>query len=62
MKPTVSIPQLGLRCRKSYNQVMRDVLRGRLSGFQDDRGRWHVEADSAETYITKSANPPDDAA
>lgn len=39
---------------RSYNQVMHDLLTGNtLTGFQDERGRWHVDAESATRYVTE---------
>jgi hypothetical protein len=42
MNDTMTISQVGLRKARTYNQVLNDVLRGRLRGFQDERGRWRV--------------------
>jgi hypothetical protein len=54
MENTLTIPQVGLRSRRTYNQVMADLLRGRLSGYQDLRGRWHVVADARlDTYASE---------
>jgi hypothetical protein len=56
MGSTLTIPQVGLRTGRTYNQVMADLLRGRVSGFQDQRGRWHVLPDERlDTYVSEAA-------
>ena len=43
-----TVAQTCLRRALSYNQVMRLIYRGDLPGWQDQRGRWHVDADTVD--------------
>ena len=43
-----TVAQTCLRRSLSYNQVMRLIYRGDLPGWQDHRGRWHVDADAVD--------------
>lgn len=51
MDGTVSPTRIALETRQTYGQVLRDILTGKLEGFQDERGRWYVRSSSAEIYI-----------
>jgi hypothetical protein len=48
---TISLTQTAARLHLSYNQALRLVLIGQLSGWQDGRGRWRV----CRTAVEESA-------
>jgi len=57
MESTLSIPQASLRLGRSYNQVLRLVLRGELHGWQDAAGRWRVSGEAVEQMKESSSHP-----
>lgn len=49
----LSIAQAGLRAHKSYNQILKLIMRASVHGYQDDRGRWWVSVGDLDRYLAE---------
>lgn len=53
----LTIAEAGTELRKTYNQVLRLVMLGRLEGGRDAQGRWWVDAKGLERYRREQLMP-----
>lgn len=51
----IPIAQAAMRAKKNYLAMRNMVLRGAVIGWQDERGRWLVDARDLDRYL---AEPP----
>jgi hypothetical protein len=58
MDGRLTIPQAGRRALLSYNQVLRLVMLGQLTGGQDANGRWWVSAGDVERLAQQRDSQP----
>jgi hypothetical protein len=57
MRELTTPTRVALKAGRSYGQVLRDILVGKLAAEQDESGRWRVEPESAAAYVKAARGP-----